>query len=121
MEPITLEELESKESRVSRGTFFAFDIPNPNEVLAYPEGKIWHEMSHEERRNHNELSCSHQFDKRWEDRADPLLVQVVEELGEKSYGEFGKLKVVEIPDGTDYEIDDYDGMETIHEKHHSWS
>jgi hypothetical protein len=55
-----------------------------------------------------------------EPRADPLLVRVVEELGEEANGSFAKLKVVEIPDGVDYQIDDYDGVESIHEKHRSW-
>jgi hypothetical protein len=53
-------------------------------------------------------------------RHDPILVQVVEELGEASYGWFSKLLVVEIPDNTPYEIKDYDGMESIHQTHRSW-
>ena len=54
-------------------------------------------------------------------RDDPILVQVVEEMGKNVNGRFSELKIVEIPDGTDYEIDEYDGMETINEKHRSWS
>ncbi len=53
-------------------------------------------------------------------RSHPLLLQVVKELGKKSWGQHAKLEIVEIPDGVDYEIDDYDGIETIHEKHRSW-
>jgi hypothetical protein len=60
------------------------------------------------------LSC------RPENRADPLLVQVVEELGAAANGSCASLKVVEIPDGVDWEIDEYDGSETIAEKHRSW-
>lgn len=53
-------------------------------------------------------------------RADPRLVQVVEELGAAANGGFAKLEVVTIPDGVDWEIDEYDGSETVHEKHRSW-
>ncbi len=54
-------------------------------------------------------------------RNDETLIKVIEELGiEKSSGELACLKIVEIPDGVDWEISDYDGMETIHEKHRSW-
>ena len=53
-------------------------------------------------------------------RTDHDLVDVVESMGEKANGEFARLKVVKIPDGTAYEIDDYDGVESIHEIHRSW-
>jgi hypothetical protein len=55
-----------------------------------------------------------------EDRADPLLVQVVEELGSEANGEFAELKVIEIPDDVQWDISDYDGYETLHERHRSW-
>ena len=52
-------------------------------------------------------------------REDPLLIQIVEELGEEASGFAGTLKVVEIPDelaNGNYMIDDYDGIETLHAK-----
>jgi hypothetical protein len=54
-----------------------------------------------------------------EDRANPKLVAVVEKLGDCS-GETAKLEVVEIPDGVDWEIEEYDGKEWISEKHRTW-
>ncbi len=54
-------------------------------------------------------------------RSHPLLIKVCEQLGEKANGRFADLKIVEIPDGIEYEIDEYDGLESIHEKHQSWS
>ena len=54
------------------------------------------------------------------ERTDPNLIKVVEELGKEADSWASKLKVVEIPDGIEYEIDDYDGIESIHEKHRSW-
>ena len=54
------------------------------------------------------------------ERDDPILVRVVEELGEKANGECAELDVTEIPDGVVWEIDNYDGWETVHENHRSW-
>jgi hypothetical protein len=55
------------------------------------------------------------------ERNDPLLLQVMCELGpEKTRALFAKLEVIEIPDGIEWEIDDYDGMETVEEKHRRW-
>jgi len=58
----------------------------------------------------------------YECRTNPKLVEVVERLGsERASGHFAKLKVIEIPDGIDWVIYNYDGIETVHEKHRSWS
>ena len=55
------------------------------------------------------------------ERTDLDLIKVVETLGESiSSGSCAKLKVVEIPDDIEYEIDEYDGIESIHETHRSW-
>lgn len=121
MIPVTLEQVEEGPTRMSRMMFSAYDIPNPNEVFAYPDNKTWNEMSMEERQHNSALYEKHSFDTRPSERHDPMLVRVVEELGEKSWGTCSELRVVDIPDGTDYEIDEYDGMETIHEKHRSWA
>ena len=55
------------------------------------------------------------------ERTDPNLIKVVENLGEEANGPSSRLKVVEIPDDVDWYIEDYDGVETIHEKHRIWS
>lgn len=54
-------------------------------------------------------------------RTSPSLIAVVEKLGDEANASFSKLKVVEIPDDVEWFIDDYDGIETIHEKHRIWS
>ena len=54
-------------------------------------------------------------------RNDPVLVEVVEHLGEAANDWAAKLKVVEIPEGVDWYIDDYDGIEQIAERHRTWS
>ena len=45
-------------------------------------------------------------------RHDPVLVQVVEELGEKANGRCADLKVIEVLSDR-YYIDEYDGMEWV--------
>lgn len=56
------------------------------------------------------------------DRANPKLVECVETLGtEMASGCFAELKVVEIPDGVEWCIDDYDGIEAVHEMHRVWA
>ncbi len=54
------------------------------------------------------------------ERTDPILVEVVEELGEAANDRYAELKVVEIPDNIDWYIDEYDGIESIHQNHQSW-
>ena len=53
-------------------------------------------------------------------RTDSTLIELVEELGDSVNNDYSKLSIVVIPDGIDYEIDDYDGFESIHERHRSW-
>ena len=54
------------------------------------------------------------------ERNDPALVSAIEELGEKANGSFAKLEIVDIPDDVEWEIDEYDGYESVEEKHRSW-
>ena len=108
--PITIEE--AAETFI----FWAFDVPNPNDF-------VWLdslERTPEENAANDEWYKVHSLDSRPENRADPILIQVIEELGKKANGTFAKLKVVKIPDGIEYEIDEYDGIESIHETHRSW-
>lgn len=46
-------------------------------------------------------------------RDDPFLVQVVEELDDKADTQFSALCIRELPKGTKYRIDEYDGLETV--------
>lgn len=96
----------------------AYNTPNPTPSPAPAE---WAAMTQEERIAHNAKTRGELIDVRAADRSDPLLIQVVEELGAQASGSFARLKIVEIPDGVDWEIHEYDGSETIREKHRSWS
>lgn len=97
--------------------FYAFDIPNPNEVFTQ---KNWNKMTKKECRIENALHDKHSLYSRPDNRTCPQLVQVVEELGDLADGSCAKLAVVEIPDGIDWEIEEYDGLEHIAEKHETW-
>lgn len=55
-----------------------------------------------------------------ESREDPILIEVVEELGKRASSSVSNLVVVEIPNGMDYVIDNYDGVETLHERVRVW-
>lgn len=46
-------------------------------------------------------------------RTDPALVQVVEEMGDLASGKYGHLRIEEVPEGTRYRIDEYDGNERV--------
>ena len=48
------------------------------------------------------------------------VIDAVETLGEAANGEHAMLKVVEIPEDIEWEIDEYDGRESIAEKHRVW-
>jgi len=55
-----------------------------------------------------------------EDRANPILVTCVEILGEQASGDLAELKVVEIPDGVEWIIEEDLGIEWVAEKHRTW-
>ncbi len=55
------------------------------------------------------------------DRNDHHLVAVVEKMGAKANGLFAKLKIVEVPDDIEWDITNFDGMESVHEIHKSWA
>jgi len=61
------------------------------------------------------------YDHEIEDRSDKNLVAVVEEMGAAASGAYGELKVVEIPDGVEWGIEEYDGVEWVSEAHRTWA
>ena len=48
------------------------------------------------------------------------LVRVVEELGDAANGTCARLQVVDVPDDVEWQIDEYDGVEWVAEKHRRW-
>ena len=54
-------------------------------------------------------------------RDDAYLVKVVRDLGMSANGGHANLKVVEIPAGVEWIVQEYDGLEWVAEKHRTWS
>lgn len=77
---------------------------------------------HKEDKRTGDYKASNELDWSYYDiaRNDPILVQVVEELGEKANSKYSSLKVVEIPDDVEWMIEEYDGTEWVAEKHRTW-
>jgi hypothetical protein len=57
----------------------------------------------------------------FDNRSDPDLIAVVEEMGAAADGWAAELAVVEIPDDVKWHIHEYDGMEHVAEDHRTWS
>jgi len=54
------------------------------------------------------------------ERNNYKLIEVVETLGEEANACHAQLKIVEIPDGIEWVIGEYDGIEHVAEKHRIW-
>lgn len=54
-------------------------------------------------------------------RSHPDIVGVVKALGVEADTDISELKIVQIPDDTQYSIDEYRGQESIHQSHTIWS
>jgi len=57
-------------------------------------------------------------------RTNSILIGVIEEMGDEASGEYGDVKIIDLPDNVttdDIQIEEYDGQEWIAEKHRMWS
>jgi hypothetical protein len=106
--------------------------PNEHSLVAHnyylvpPEERIegnpvdWYSMTLEQRRAHNKAYSETVFYSQDIARNDANLVSVVLELGDAAHGRCAELKVVEIPDDVEWQIEEYDGLEWVAEKHRTW-
>lgn len=106
--PLTLEQAEKS------FMFFAYTVSNPQDFRLNEKDEDGLYKGANERAEKISIETRPNY------RHDVDLVAVVEKLGKKANGRYAELKVVEIPDGTDYEISEYDGIEHIAENHRTW-
>ena len=57
----------------------------------------------------------------YDQRNDPDLIAVIEELGKDSWGWASELAILDIPDDVEWHISEYDGLEHVAENHRTWS
>jgi hypothetical protein len=93
----------------------------PEERMSFPENAVWAALPMDERQALNKKYGSQQIYERDLERDDPILVQVVEELGDRCRTQVSSPKVVEIPDDVEWTIEEYDGLEWVAEVHRTWS
>jgi hypothetical protein len=86
--------------------------------LVSPENRIekkdtddFYAMNMDERVAYNQACSEQTWYYRDVDRHDPVLVQVVEELGKKAGGNYAELAIAEVYGS--YRIDEYDGYESV--------
>jgi hypothetical protein len=75
------------------------------------EKKDWFSMTIDERVAFNTQYYKHTWSDSNVDRHDPVLVQVVEELGDKASDDCANLRIEEVYGS--YRIDEYDGLERV--------
>ena len=95
-------------------------IVPPEERVVFPEHYVWASLPQEERQAMNEKCRTQQIYEREMERTDPILIQVIEELGDQCNTKVSSPKVVEIPDDVKWTIEEYDGLEWVAEVHRTW-
>ena len=93
----------------------------PTEERIKPLKGGWMDHTDEERQAYSETFASQTIYDCDIPRDDPSLVAAVEALGKEASGRCSTLKVIEIPDGVEWEIEEYDGKEWVAEVHETWS
>jgi hypothetical protein len=90
---------------------FTVWLTSPEERIKEKSSKEFCSMSMKQRQEYNKQYSEQTWYFGSVERHDPVLVQVVEELGEKAGGKFSELRIQEV--SGPYRIDEYDGMESV--------
>ena len=54
-------------------------------------------------------------------RDNVVLVQIIEQLGDRANGYGATIQIVEVPDDVEWHLSEYDGIEWVAENHRTWS
>ena len=101
------------------GIYTCWTVPESERVANL--GDKWYDLTMEERQEYNKKHSAQTIYDREIARDDPALVQLIEEDTKKYSGRHATLKVVEIPDDVQWQIEEYDGYEHVAEQHRTWS
>lgn len=103
---VTLEELEALELK-----FKSYDRKKVT-VTYYIDVEMYDSPIYGE----GEYISPHEFGSSNEERTNPLLIQIIEEMPEENKD----LRIVEVPDDVKWYISEYDGAEWVSEEHRTW-
>lgn len=99
-----------------------------DKIQYYLKNGKWPEGCEEDEIGFLEIDAEYLKEARWygyvfdrEKRDNPDLVAAVKKLGKRANGDHTNLKIVRIPAGVEWEIEEYDGNEWVSEKHRVWS
>lgn len=101
-----------EENKYGIDSFTVWLVP-PEERIKEIETEEWVNFTIDQRIEYNSIYNQQIFNENDLDRTDPILVQVVEMLGDKANGKYADLKIRELPKGTKYRIHEYDGNESV--------
>ena len=101
------------------GIFTVWLVPPDNRMTMQED--VFYTMTMEDRKEYNETYSRQTLSHYNIARNDSALIQLVEENASVYAGRHATLKVVDIPDDVEWEIEEYDGVEWIAEKHRTWN
>ena len=102
---------------VSRKAFLRLRELGSTHALAEPDyGEMWDDGSGPRK----PFASLESFLGREIPRDDPLLLQVYDEMGDDASASLRKLKLIEVPVGVSWHIEEYDGLEWVAEDHRTW-
>jgi hypothetical protein len=108
------------EKSEGRWGYWTYWLVKPEDRLEEKEGESFYTMTMDERQDYNKRFSDETFGVEDISRDDPVLIEVIEELGDAANGDCAELAIVEIPDDVEWEISEYDGSEHVAEKHRVW-
>ena len=100
--------------------FWVYWIVSPETRMPVGTHEEFYALPLAERVAYNNLYCAQSICRSDIARNDPVLAQVVEQLGKAANGDCSNLKVVEVPDDVAWYISEYSGKERVAETHRVW-